>query len=390
MEFVDEGTYEGEKINYLNFLTMDAVKGTGIVNVAIDISDRKRAEEQVRQSEERYRTLLESIANGIYLFDREWRYLLVNGVGADMLGMTKIDLIGKSMFDLFQNVEQTSFAKLFVKVMETREPGTITDRFTYADGRIGWYQDHVYPVPEGILCIVTDITERRKLEGELIQAERLAAIGRLASVVGHELRNPLGVLKNSAYYLSMKLGKNVDPKVSKHLRIMEHEVNRSNRIIGDLLDFAGGPKPPQLQTVDVNHLVEEALRRITVPENVKKTTVLEELPQVNADPDMILRVLLNLFLNAVEAMPEGGSLTVKTSEKHGTAMISVQDTGIGISDEDRAKLFTPLFSTKAKGVGLGLYICKQLIDAHNGSITVESTVGEGSTFTVTLPASGEV
>jgi two-component system CheB/CheR fusion protein len=235
-----------------------------------------------------------------------------------------------------------------------------------------------------IVLAIEDITERKTLQEKLIISERLAAIGQLASNVGHEIRNPLGVIKNSAYFLNMKLKDTADEKVVKHLEILDKKVNSANLIISDLLDFAK-KKPPALDQADLNEAVKSALSCVTVPENIKVEIKLGEIPKMLLDTEQVQRVCQNLILNAVQAMPEGGKLTIQTTKQDDSAKLIVRDTGVGIPKENMPKLFTPLFSTKAKGIGLGLVICKQTVESHGGNITVESKVGEGSTFTVKLP-----
>jgi len=235
-----------------------------------------------------------------------------------------------------------------------------------------------------ILLAIEDITEKKLLQEKLITSEKLAAIGQLASAVGHEIRNPLGVIKNSAYFLNMKLKDAADEKVVKHLKILEKEVNSANFIISDLLDFAR-KKPPTLDQADLSETVKNTLSYITVPENIKVEIKLGEIPKMLLDKEQVQRVCQNLILNAVQAMPEGGKLTIQTTKQDDSAKLIVRDTGVGIPKENMPKLFTPLFSTKAKGIGLGLVICKQIVEGHDGNITVESEVGEGSTFTVKLP-----
>jgi len=235
------------------------------------------------------------------------------------------------------------------------------------------------------------IIERRRIEKKLVQQERLAAIGRLASVVGHELRNPLGVINNSAYYLDAKLGDLNDPKVERHLEILEREVQRSNNIISDLLDFARAPQEPSKRPVKMGRIVEDALERVEIPGKVNVETNIVDIPQLSLDEDMILRVIINLVSNAIDAMPEGGTLEISLSKDKDKdeVVIDVSDTGVGISEENKDKMFTPLFSTKAKGIGLGLYVTKELVEAHNGRITFDSTEGKGTVFTFTLPMEEE-
>jgi len=256
--------------------------------------------------------------------------------------------------------------------------------------------------------------ELREAQEQLVRREKLAVLGQLAGGMGHELRNPLGAIKNAAYFLNMVL-EEPDPEVKEALEILEKEVGTSERIISSLLDFARA-KPPIRRKVNVNDVLREALSRTTVPDNVQVVSQLDEtLPAILADPDQLTQVFGNIILNAIQAMtlpsrpsttlrqgsgqgsgrqvgtPEGGRLLVKTSEVSGKpprsawVAVSFTDTGGGIPEENLDKLFEPLFTTKAKGIGLGLALVKTLMEGHGGSIEVESQEGKGSTFLVRLP-----
>ena len=232
----------------------------------------------------------------------------------------------------------------------------------------------------------------REVQEQLIRRERMAILGQLAGGVGHELRNPLGAIRNAAYFLDMAL-EDPEPTVREAIEILEKEVKTSDRIITSLLDFARG-KPPVRQEVDANGLVREILARIDVPENIEIVCHLnEELPHLSADPDQLGQVFGNIILNAIQAMSEGGWLTIRSdsADRGGPAegpewvVVSYTDTGEGISEENLDKLFEPLFTTKSKGIGLGLALTRTLVEGHGGTIEVESMVGEGSTFIVRLP-----
>ena len=232
----------------------------------------------------------------------------------------------------------------------------------------------------------------REVQEQLIRRERMAILGQLAGGVGHELRNPLGAIRNAAYFLDMAL-EEPEPTVREAIEILEKEVKTSDRIITSLLDFARG-KPPVRQEVDANGLVREILARIDVPENIEIVCHLnEELPHLSADPDQLGQVFGNIILNAIQAMSEGGWLTIRSdsADRGGPAegpewvVVSYTDTGEGISEENLDKLFEPLFTTKSKGIGLGLALTRTLVEGHGGTIEVESMVGEGSTFIVRLP-----
>ena len=249
---------------------------------------------------------------------------------------------------------------------------------------------------EGTVAIVRDITERKLMEEELrvaqeqlIRSEKLAAIGQLAGGVGHELRNPLGAIKNAVYYIKGKVAKSElgqkEPRVIEFLDIMEDEINTSAKIINDLLGFSRVGKPSVLPT-KIEKIIEDTLARIAIPENIELVKKLDtELPEVEVDPGQIEQVLVNIITNAVEAMPEAGRLLIVAGGKDKFLEVEVADTGCGISQESIDKIFDPLFTTKAKGIGLGLAVCKAIIDRHEGNIAVKSKVGKGTTFNLKLP-----
>ena len=223
------------------------------------------------------------------------------------------------------------------------------------------------------------------LREELARKERLAILGQLAGGVGHELRNPLATLQTSMYFLKMTLGESSDLKVRKHLVIMEQELNSANEIITNLLDFSRLRQAERVQ-VRVSDLLRAALERydfgpVEVEQHIEDVDVL-------ADPGQIRQVLTNLLTNAIQAMPEGGRLSISAGRSNGEAWIAVADTGTGIDPDSLEKIFQPLFTTKAKGIGLGLAVCESLVRANGGRITVQSEAGKGSTFTVHLMAGG--
>jgi signal transduction histidine kinase len=220
----------------------------------------------------------------------------------------------------------------------------------------------------------------REAQEELVRKEKLATLGQLAGGVGHELRNPLGVIKNSVYYLNMILPK--DEKIQKHLGILDREVANSDRIVTELLDFAR-VKAPMREAASLVAIVRAALDRLPLPEPVAvQLELTESMPSVLVDTHQVGQIVLNFLQNAVQAMPDGGRLTVSAGEDGERVFVRVEDTGVGILPENLAKIFQPLFTTKAKGIGLGLALARDLAEANAGRISVESTVGQGSRFTV--------
>jgi signal transduction histidine kinase len=240
--------------------------------------------------------------------------------------------------------------------------------------------------------------ELREAQEQLVRKEKLAVLGQMAGSVGHELRNPLAVIKGAVYYLKL-VQPDADDKVKEYLDRIESETHNADKIISDLLDFSR-IKSVDMEPVAVSDLVLRALERFPAPENVRVTLNLpENLPKIYVDLRQMIQVLGNLVVNACQAMistPLRGQassttalvetkLTISAALEGDTMKIVVQDTGVGISSENMNKLFEPLFTTKAKGIGLGLAVSKKLTEANGGRIEVESEPDKGSTFTLWLP-----
>jgi PAS domain S-box-containing protein len=226
--------------------------------------------------------------------------------------------------------------------------------------------------------------ELRQAQEQLIRQEKLAVLGQLAGGVGHELRNPLSVINSAVYYLKL-----VQPEASDKIRqyhaMIEQEVHNAEKIINDLLDFARLGSVDR-ESVNILGLVKRVLECFPAPACVEVSLDLPEgLPKVFADPRQMEQVLGNLVVNAYQAMREGGGLTISAHQQMQMVAIIVKDSGVGISSENMQKLFEPLFTTKAKGIGLGLAVSKKLVEANGGRIEVSSEPGRGSTFMVYLP-----
>ena len=287
--------------------------------------------------------------------------------------------------------------------------------FLHKDGRTIWLHDEHRMVrdeedqPREIIGAWTDITERKQAEEalrdynirlaldvvertrelqdaqeKLVRQEKLAVLGQLAGGVGHELRNPLAVINNAVYYLKL-VQPDADEKISKYHSVIEHEVHNAEKIITDLLDFARA-RSVDREPVDLPALVQSVLERFPVPESIR--TVLEipaDLPQLYVDSRQMEQVLGNLAVNACQAMAGGGALTISARLEKDLVAIAVKDTGTGITAENMKMLFEPLFTTKPRGIGLGLAVSRKLVEANGGRIEVQSEVGQGSTFTLYLP-----
>jgi len=229
-------------------------------------------------------------------------------------------------------------------------------------------------------------SELRSAQERLIRQERLAALGQIAGSIAHELRNPLGVISNAVYFLNL-IKSETDPRVQEYLGIIESETRTAEKIVSDLLDRSR-IKSPERQPCSAADLIQQVLKRYPLPPNVGLTLDLpENLPELYIDPGQIVQVIGNLLTNAYQAMPDGGRLNLSARQvNQNQVSISIADTGVGIPEENLSKLFEPLFTTKKRGVGLGLTLSKSLAEANDGKIEVQSTPGGGANFTIYLPS----
>ena len=241
--------------------------------------------------------------------------------------------------------------------------------------------DEISRLAESINGMLTEI-ENKTIQ--LKKTERLAAIGELAAMVGHDLRNPLTGIANANYYIKVKHGQKMDEKGTAMLKIIDDAIKYSNKIISDLLEYSREVKPDVIQTTP-NHILKQTLSSMEIPTKIKVIDKTQDMPKIKVDPTKVQRVFQNIIKNAFDAMPNGGELTIKIAQLNDTAQISFTDTGIGMTQEILSKIWTPLFTTKAKGMGFGLAICRRIVEAHNGQISIESEVNKGSTITVILP-----
>jgi PAS domain S-box-containing protein len=379
---------------------------------------RRRTDEALRESEEKFRLMVSEVKDyAIFMLDPEGRVSSWNEGAQYIKGYSTEEIIGED-FSRFYTREDVEAGKPEEELTEALAQGRFEDegwrvrkdgsRFL-ASAVITALRDETGEL-KGFTKVTRDITERKRTEEELkrhrehleelieertrelkqaqeelARKERLAVLGQLAGGLGHELRNPLGAIKNAAYFLNMAI-EEPEPEVKETLGILDNEVATSERIISSLLGFAR-PKPPTLRKVDINKLVQDVLPRVIVPDNVELATELEPLPITLADPDQLSQVFGNIISNGVQAMSEGGRLAIKsTTHDAGWVEVSIADTGTGMPQEVREKIFEPLFTTKAKGIGLGLAVSKTLVEGNRGTIDVESEVGKGSTFTIRLPA----
>ncbi len=240
--------------------------------------------------------------------------------------------------------------------------------------------------------LVNKNEELVETQERLVRTEKLASIGQLASGVSHELRNPLGAIKNAVFFLNRKMSKIespvIDEKIIKFLGIMDKEIDKCNKIINNLLGFSRVSKPTKILS-DIIKVVNDAITSVNVPENIKLTRDLQsDLPMIKIDETQIGQVFTNLIENACQEMKDGGELRISARKSNNFLEVEFADSGGGIPEKELKKIFDPLFTTKPKGVGMGLAVCHGIIEKHEGTIDVRSREGKGSTMFIKLPLVG--
>jgi PAS domain S-box-containing protein len=361
-------------------------------------------------------SIIDHVGHPIFVKDRSFRFVLLNRALCEMVGYTRKELLLKNDYDFFPKAEADFFrqkdSELFASGVEvTIDEERITDKqgrthvlattkvplrnargeVTHLVGiihditRIKRAEDDLRVMNAELERRVSDRTERLELaQNELVRKERLAVLGQLAGGLAHQIRNPLGAITNAAYVLQRGLARNEDPEVKKALSIIFEEVWQANRIITDLLDYAR-VKPPDRHPVDIRTVVEQALASQAAPPSVTIEREMPALPPVAVDQDQVRDALENLIRNALEAMPFGGTLTLRTERAGAELVVSVRDTGAGIPPELRGRLFEPLVTSKPLGLGLGLTTTRALIENQGGSISCSSGAAGGTCFEIRLP-----
>lgn len=325
--------------------------------------------------------LIESLPSGLLTTDLSGSILIFNRAAEHITGVPRTAAIGNNLTTVFPFVTHP--------IKTLRGEGTITVHDTRRTIGLTLSQSTDSSGQEtGYICIFQDITELKRLEVELKHKETLAAIGELSANMAHEIRNPLASLKGSIEIL--KEGTLTKAHGEKLMNIALSEMDRLNTIITDFLTYSR-PKPPEFLSFDLHTMLDEIIQltrnAVMNADNISITKDFGGHYEIIGDRQKLRQVFLNLTMNAIESMPRGGSLAIRTRRVHNTVAVSFRDSGIGIPPENLKDIFYPFFTTKERGTGLGLSIAYRIIEEHRGKITVNSIPGTGTTFEVTIPVS---
>jgi two-component system NtrC family sensor kinase len=397
----------GEKITVL--LTAHAKRDEngkiiGYEGLNIDISERKRMERELKEANEFLMNLIESSVDGIIVTDMKGNILIFNRGAENILGYKAEEVVGKMNI---RSIYEPGVGKEVMEKLKSPDYGGVGRLTSFPivhrrkDGELieGDLSASVIYNDEGreiaSIGIFKDLRERlgierelREMQQALLQSEKLAAMGRLTSQIAHELNNPIYGIMNTLELLKTEI-----PPESKRRRILElslSEIQRLAEMLKNMLSFSK-PEEEKRRPVNLNELIEGILlvmEKQMRESNVSVETHLDSsVPEVMASTNQMRQVMLNLFKNAKEAMPKGGTLTIRTAREENDVVIRIRDTGVGIPEEIRDRIFEAFFTTKqkVKGVGLGLSVCYGIVKDHGGEIKLESEVEKGTTFTIRLP-----
>ncbi|MCX8177012.1 MAG: PAS domain S-box protein [Candidatus Bathyarchaeota archaeon] len=378
------------------------------VEIAVPITERKKLEKELKrysenleelvqkrtkdllESEKRYSLLVNEVSAGVVTIQDE-KVVFVNKTLLNLLGYSEDEVIGHPYEKFVDEKYRQKARELYLMKLQGSPPKLNLIELVAKNGeRIPFEMFGSLITYEGrpaALVLLNDVRERKQLEEQRLKLEKLAAIFELAIMVGHDLRNPLQAIENAAFIIRKELSDHIysNKRISKALQIIHDSVKYADEIVRDLRDFSIADRP-NFERVNINALIKEVISQIKTPKNISVTTKLKRIPEVNADKYMMKRVFMNLIVNGIQAMEEkGGVLEVSTGKEGDFVKINFADTGVGIPESDMGKLFNSIFTTKAKGMGMGLLICKRFVESHGGVINVKSKVGEGSIFTVKLP-----
>jgi two-component system sporulation sensor kinase A len=364
-------------------------KPVGLRGIVIDITERKRMEQKLRDSEERFRGIAERSIDGIFETDLEGRVTYVSPSVETALGYKPEEVVGTRMERYLPESEIPRIAPSWAALMKGMHVVGMQGEMLRKDGTHVPAELNASPIFRdgeivGVQGIVRDITERKEMEERLLKSERFATIGETAAMVGHDLRNPLQGMTGAVHYLKAKEGSKLGKEGKEMLQLIQEDIGRSDKIINDLLEYSRELRL-ELSETNVKSITEDALAKVKNPKGIRVVNSTKNQPTTWLDVDKMRRVFLNIIRNAVDAMPKGGTLTIANTRSGDNVHITFKDTGEGMTTETLTKLWSPLFTTKAKGMGFGMPIAKRLVEAHGGRISVETKVGKGSTFTVTLP-----
>ncbi|MGE5637586.1 MAG: PAS domain S-box protein [Chloroflexota bacterium] len=373
----------------------------------IDITERKRVEEtlkqfqikiqeyannleqlveertkKIKESEKNYRELYESFDEAFIAIDWELNIIHWNKAAERITTVLAKDALGKKIYEIMPEMTSVDITSYLDALQQKKPARFMMNAKSRVTGKPSIFEISTYPSTQGVTIIVEDKTQEE-------ETKRLSTIGQVAGMVGHDIRNPLQAILSDVYLLKKDLTSMPDismkSDISESLIGIEENVEYISKIVNDLQDYVK-PLVPDLKETNIELVLDAVLAKRAIPKNIEISRVIQaEARNLISDLDLLKRIFANLINNAIQAMPNGGKLSIQAISEGTDVILTVEDTGMGIPEEVKSKLFQPLFTTKAKGQGFGLAAVKRMTEALGGTITFESQEGKGTKFIIRLP-----
>ena len=371
-----------------------ATEGTSrlFVEISRDVTEYRNLIRKLQTSEKQFRAILDTATDAIISINSDHKIVVFNNAAQQIFGYSRNEVMGKDLNMLIptQYGDHTRFVKRF---LETRKPKIMGKTLSLTAFRKNGAE---FPIELGLsyhemereitfTAIIRDTSTQKQLEKKLLQSERLAAVGQIVAHVAHEIKNPLMIIGGFSHQIKDSL---TDDKAVQKLGMILDEVSRLERLVASLGDFT---KVYNLvkRPADINSVIQDVLKIMggmcSSEKHCFKANLESDLAEINCDPDKLKQVFINIITNGIEAMEDGGTITISTKKLSNSIEIRMSDEGIGIKKEDILHIFEPFFTTRDRGSGLGLAISYKVVEAHKGEIWADSEPGQGTTFVVKLP-----
>jgi PAS domain S-box-containing protein len=334
------------------------------------------------------REVLDSLREGLQVLSPEWRYLYANEAVARHGRRAVADLVGHTMLECYPGIDRTPLFAVLDRCMRERTPAEFETEFVYPDGQRAWFELRVAPCAAGLVVLSVDITERKQLLEKMMQMDKLRALGQMAAGVAHDLKN---ILNPIGLQLALLKKRNPDPEAREIMDQMKgilHHGAQTIDLLRDLASEAPLRKPPPISPDDVAHQAVELcrVRAMQCPVPVRVVEALGGAPEIRVNAPELLSALVNLMTNALDALPSGGCVTVRSGRTDEGVWVEVEDDGVGMPPEVEARAFEPFFTTKgAGGTGLGLAMVYALASRHDGRVKLATQSGHGTTVRLVFP-----
>jgi two-component system sensor kinase FixL len=363
------------------------------LEIARDVTEYRTMIRKLQASEKRFRAILDTATDAIISMDEDQKIILFNDAAQRIFGYSREEIIGEEL-DFLIPPQHGDDYRILSRVLQTREPDILRETMSMNGRRSNGEE---FPIELGLsflemdggvtyTAIIRDVFHQRQLERKLLQSERLAAVGQAVAHVAHELRNPLMIIGG---FSNQILRDPSDGKTGQKLEMILEEVARLEKLVAELGDFTKDYRLVK-RPADINLVVKDVLKIMSGVYSSEKHKFEELLSpavgEINCDPDKLRQVLINIVSNGIEAMADGGLITVNTEKVPDGIEVRITDEGTGIKEEELQQIFEPFYTTRERGSGLGLSISYRIIEAHEGDLSAVSRPGEGTTFIIRLPA----